>query len=384
MRAFIRQVNRSARLRLTEFHEPQLLGSAGTLSANPTFADNADDVLVVAADNFSNANLRDLLTYHRGHADPVTMLLYRAPDPRACGIAECDGEGRIVGFAEKPAQPRSDLANGALYALTQRGYREMATAGGFDIGFDVLPRFVGRMRGWQCPDYYLDVGTPRTLNQARRDVARLRFKRPGTGTPRPAVFLDRDGTLIEDVHYLSKPEQVRLLPGSGTAVRRLREAGYVCVMVTNQSAIGRGLLTEEGLAAVHDELNRQLALEGAALDAAYHCPLVPAGTDRTVVEHPERKPGPGMLLRAAADLRLTLGMSWMIGDMPSDALAGHNAGCRGSIVVETGREAMSAGPSWPVVKDLAAAVDLILGSGARPSGATTEHLVCAETEEGCR
>jgi histidinol-phosphate phosphatase family protein len=373
VRAFIRQVNRSGRLRLSEFHEPHLLGSAGTLAANPAFADDADDVLVVAADNFTNADLSPLLAYHRGHGDALTMLLYRAANPRACGIAECDPEGRVVGFVEKPAEPRSDLASGALYALTPAGYREMASAGGHDIGFDVLPRFVGRMRGWLCRDYYLDVGTTRTLQKARRDAAHLPPGPRLTGPLRPAAFLDRDGTLIEDAHHLTRPEQVRLLPGAAAAVRRLRAAGFACVLVTNQSVVGRGMLTEEGLWDVHDELNRQLALEGAALDATYYCPLAPAGPDRSRVEHPDRKPGSGMLLRAAADLGLDLGASWMVGDMPSDTLAGRNAGCRGSILVRTGRDRHEARLGDAEAADLAAATDIILARGAGIASCTQER-----------
>ena len=84
-------------------------------------------------------------------------------------------------------------------------------------------------------------------------------------------------------------------------------------------------------------MNRQLAAEGATLDAIYYCPEAPAGDDRTVIEHGDRKPGPGMLLRAAEDLGLDLGASWMVGDMISDVLAGINAGCRGSILVRTGK-----------------------------------------------
>ena len=96
------------------------------------------------------------------------------------------------------------------------------------------------------------------------------------------------------------------------------------------------MLTEERLDQIHTEMNRQLAACGATIDGIYYCPDAPAGDDRTVVENPDRKPGPGMLLRAAADLKLDLGASWMVGDLISDVLAGLNAGCR-SILVESGQ-----------------------------------------------
>jgi D-glycero-D-manno-heptose 1,7-bisphosphate phosphatase len=152
---------------------------------------------------------------------------------------------------------------------------------------------------------------------------------------KPAVFFDRDGTVIELVHHLTDPKKVRLLPHAGEALRELRRHGYACVLVTNQSVIGRGMLTMDGLGAVHAELLRQLADRGAELDGFYFCPVVPAQTDVLVVEHPDRKPGPGMLLRAAAELDLDLKRSWMVGDSISDMLAGRNAGCRGTILVRT-------------------------------------------------
>ena len=116
----------------------------------------------------------------------------------------------------------------------------------FDLGFEVLPRFVGRMRGWPWEGYHLDVGTHQALEKAQCADAPDGLMVPDHGD-RPAVFLDRDGTLIEHVHYLSDPVDVRLLPGAAEALRRLRDAGFACVVVTNQSAIGRGMITKDQL-----------------------------------------------------------------------------------------------------------------------------------------
>ncbi len=181
---------------------------------------------------------------------------------------------------------------------------------------------------------------------------------------RPAVFLDRDGTLTEERSYITRPDQIKLLPGAGAAVRSLRQAGLACVVVTNQSAIGKGLITEADLAEIHEEMGRQLRAEGAELDGLYYCPVNPRGQDRTVSEHPERKPAPGLLLRAAGDLQLDLSASWMVGDMVSDVLAGQRAGCRGCLLVRTGHDVGAAlaqlGSACPVVDDLPAAARYIL------------------------
>jgi len=365
VRIYIEQVNAQGRIHMFESHEPQLLGSAGTVTANVDLADDADQVVVIYADNFSDIDLRPLIAFHRRHGDPLTMVLFRAPDPRACGIAGLDGEGRIVSFVEKPERPVSDLANAGLYVIDAAAYREIASMGAFDLGFEVLPGFVGRMRGWVWGGYYLDIGTHEALERAQHEAAKLfpGQSRVGNGTPRPAVFLDRDGTLIEHVPYLSDPAMVSLLPGAAEALKRLRRAGFARVLVTNQSAIGRGMLAVNRLDEIHTELNRQLALQGATIDGIYYCPDAPKSDDRTVVENPDRKPGPGMLLRAAADLNLDLGASWMVGDLISDVLAGLNAGCK-SILVQSGQtsqaEADTVAGLAPIAPDLAASVDLIL------------------------
>lgn len=188
---------------------------------------------------------------------------------------------------------------------------------------------------------------------------------------RPAVFMDRDGTIIEEAHYIASPEQVRLLPGAAAGIRALREAGFACVVISNQSAVGRGMIQEADVLAVQAEVERQLAAEGgAALDGFYWCPVKPLGTDREVIEHPDRKPGPGLLLRAAEDLGLDLARSWMVGDLISDLLAGRNAGVRGSILVRTGYGAR-VDPSHPAVdlvaEDLREAAELVLQSADKDS-----------------
>ena len=117
----------------------------------------------------------------------------------------------------------------------------------------------------------MDIGTHGALDRARREVATIFPDRSKTSPYglRPAVFLDRDGTVIEHDPYLSDPALVRLIPGAAEALKRLRRAGFALVLVTNQSAIGRGMLTEDRLDEIHNELNRQLAASGVTLDGIY-------------------------------------------------------------------------------------------------------------------
>jgi D,D-heptose 1,7-bisphosphate phosphatase len=143
------------------------------------------------------------------------------------------------------------------------------------------------------------------------------------------VFLDRDGTLIEDPGYLREPTQVRLLPGVVEGLRALRAAGFALVVVTNQSGVARGYLNEIQLAAVHDRMRELLAAGGVGLDGLYYCPYHPEGVVEAYRKESDwRKPGCGMLLQAAKDLGIDLGRSWMIGDAARDVEAGRRASCR--------------------------------------------------------
>jgi D-glycero-D-manno-heptose 1,7-bisphosphate phosphatase len=153
---------------------------------------------------------------------------------------------------------------------------------------------------------------------------------------RAAIFLDRDGTINEEVGYLDRIEKLQLIPGAAEAIRLINESGMKAVIVTNQSGIARGLFDEAFVSQVHARLREMLREEGALIDAFYFCPHHP--TDGRV-EYLKicdcRKPAPGMLLRAVEDLRIDPNHSYMVGDTLKDIEAGARAGAQG-ILVRTG------------------------------------------------
>lgn len=154
---------------------------------------------------------------------------------------------------------------------------------------------------------------------------------------RPAVFLDRDGTLTAEGEWVTKSSELALLPFAAEAIALLSRAGYAVVLATNQSAVARGLVTEAELAEIHAHMERELARGGAKLSGIYHCPHHPtegAPPFRRACEC--RKPEPGMLLAAARELGLDLSRSWVVGDAERDLLAGTAVGARG-ILVATGK-----------------------------------------------
>ena len=161
---------------------------------------------------------------------------------------------------------------------------------------------------------------------------------------RQALFLDRDGTLVHPGRYPSRPEDLHLYDGIGLELRVLQKAGFRLVIITNQAGIARGYFTEADLRRMHTYLTNELAFLGVHLDGIYYCPHHIDGVIPELAIHCDcRKPQPGMLLQAAADLEIDLQNSWFVGDILDDIEAGNRAGCR-TILVDLGTEQAPAQP----------------------------------------
>ncbi len=185
------------------------------------------------------------------------------------------------------------------------------------------------------------------------------------GSGRRAVFLDRDGTIIEDRNYLREPEQIRLLPGAADAIARLNENGFLVIVVTNQSGIARGLLSLNEYGTIERQVGALLAQEGARLDAHYFCPHLPELTGPCDC----RKPGVLLYRQAGEQFDIDLGRSWWVGDRLRDVLPAETFRAHGILVRTGAGESEAASPDagrFMEAKDLAAAVEVIL-EGARDS-----------------
>ncbi len=181
---------------------------------------------------------------------------------------------------------------------------------------------------------------------------------------RPGVLVDRDGTLIREVGYLSRVEQIEILPGVPEAIQLFHRNGLKVAIVTNQSAVARGFITEGELREIHGELARQLAGHGAFVDGIYYCPHHPTeGVDPYRVACDCRKPNVGMARRAAAELNLDIGRSYVVGDQVTDMEMASRIGAKGILLtVDPGRNrSEGAGPGFPAFRDLWEAAQWVVG-----------------------
>jgi D-glycero-D-manno-heptose 1,7-bisphosphate phosphatase len=314
--------------------EPQAAGTAGALrNAAPLL----DDVFLMSnGDSLFDINYL-ALTKVLGPSDVAAMALRRVPDSTRFGRVVFDG-GRVRAFHEKDSSFVGEaLISAGVYVL-RREVLDRIGPPPCSIETDVFPALAreDRLAGEVFDGYFIDIGLPDTLDQARAEVP--------LQTRRGAIFFDRDGTLIIDNGYTHKLEDLRWQPGAIDAIRNANDAGMLAIVVTNQSGIARGLYTQEQLTAFHAHMQDELRAHGAHIDAFYHAPYHGDGlvAAYALPDHPDRKPRPGMLRRALLEWSIDPERSVVIGDSDVDLAAAHAAGLRGHKV--------NPGDLWGVVR----------------------------------
>ena len=325
--------------------EPEPIGTAGALLA--ALPELGERFVVSYGDAMMDVALDRFVAHHVAHGAAATMLLHPNDHPHDSDLVDLDAAGRVRavhGYPHPAGAEYANLVNAALYVFERAAlepYRDVMR--GRDIAKHLVPRMLAdgvSVSGYRSREYIKDLGTPERLARVNRDFESGLIAQRNAEVAAPAVFFDRDGTLNEKVGHLARREQLTLLPGAGTAVRRVNRAGLLAVVLTNQPVIARGECSEEELAAIHGRLDALLGAERAYLDAVYFCAHHPergfAG------ERPElkiacdcRKPAIGLALQAVRRLNIDVAQSWMIGDSTVDIEFAARAGLR-SVLVQTG------------------------------------------------
>lgn len=216
-----------------------------------------------------------------------------------------------------------------------------AQSGRLDLDRDVLKPAVqtGRIFAYDTTEYIKDMGTPDRLEQVEADLKSGLVQGKNLSQKQRAVFLDRDGTINKEVNFLTNIDDLELLPGAAEAVKKINQAGYLAIVITNQPVIARGEVTLPQLNEIHAKLETLLGREGAYIDGLYFCPHHPdKGFEGERPEYKRdcecRKPKAGMVLQAARDFNIDLSASYMIGDRDKDVECGQAAGLKQSVLCE--------------------------------------------------
>jgi D,D-heptose 1,7-bisphosphate phosphatase len=309
----------AAKIRVFVEREPG--GTAGALlSASSALAPR---FLTLNGDSLFDTNLRSLATEADTLASGALLALRQVADGSRYGSVTRAGS-RITGFREKDDRNAAPaIINAGVYVLAREIIDRIGTLP-CSIERDIFPALAaaGDLVGSLREGYFLDIGLPETLEQARRELLALQR--------RPAVFLDRDGVINRDHGYVHRPDQVDWMTGAKRAIRSLNDLGFRVVVVTNQAGIAHGYYSEREMHALHAWMQDELSAEGAFVDAFYFCPYHPEGKLAQYRRiHDDRKPGPGMILRAISELNIDAARSFLIGDKQSDLDAACAAGIPG-------------------------------------------------------
>ena len=348
------------------------LGTAGAvLGAFPLLAER---FVVMYGDTMLNVDLDRFAEAHRQSGADATLFLHPNDHPLDSDLVEADADGWIQAFHSRPHPPGAcyqNLVNAALYAIEKSALEAwVVPERASDFGKDLFPAMLQRgqrLLGYRSPEYIKDIGAPDRHDRICEEYSAGVVQRSSWGTPQPAVFLDRDGTLNIEIDGVTAPDQVRLLAGVPAAVRDLNRCGYRAVVVTNQPVVAKGRCTAVDVQQVHNRLEMLLGQEGAYLDRIYYCPHhpeagFPGERAELKIQCACRKPGIGMIERATQELAIDRSRSWLIGDSPRDIQTAANAGLK-SILLRTGSGGSD--QRYPAVPDfifdtLARAVQFIL------------------------
>ena len=336
------------------------LGTGGAIRQALALCET-EDAVVVNGDTYFDVDLNALLKAHRERQAALTLSLKPMTGFDRYGTVSTDETGRVTGFHEKKPV-REGLINGGVYAIRKDTYKEMPE-GKFSFEREILEPLALATFGMASDGYFIDIGIPGDYFRAQTEIP-LRCGQ----TVFPAAFLDRDGVINKEKRHLWKIEDFEFIDGAPRAIAKLRERGYLIVVVTNQAGVAKGFYTEDDIAALHGYMKEQLK-DTAYIDAVYYCPYHPRGqVEAYRRDSRDRKPGPGMIERAVADfaakgITVDLPRSIIVGDTEKDIETGINAGIGTKILVRSGHAIPdeTASRADAIVDSLAEAADQAAG-----------------------
>ena len=336
---------------ITYYEEEYPLGNGGALFFLRRQLDS--DFLLLNADVVFDVDFHRFVKFHKEKGGLVTLFTHPNSHPYDSGLIIADENGRVkkwLAKEEERPQYYKNLVNAGLHIINP-AVLDMVDAGNIygrkrevisekiDLDRQILKPLVqtGQVFSYNSPEYVKDMGTPDRLRAVEHDFLQGKVRAKNLRNKQKAVFLDRDGTINVYKGFLRNVDDFELIKGIGGAIRAINEQGYLVVVVTNQPVIARGELRKEGLEEIHNRMETELGEEGAYLDGIYVCPHHPhKGYEGEIAELKFdcgcRKPKPGLLLRAAENLNISLEESWMVGDSENDIKAGRAAGCRTALI----------------------------------------------------
>lgn len=330
--------------------------------------------LLVFGDVLFDIDLERMFSFHKSKNAVATLFIHPNSHPFDSDLVETDNDGRIVRFDSKNSERiywYRNTVNAGLYILNTEVLSLVSSPVKMDLEKEVLSNLIADGRavfGYRSPEYIKDVGTVERIEAAKRDIKNGFIEKRSLKNKQRCIFLDRDGTVNVYKGLISNPDDFELENNVSEAIRKINSSQYLCIVVTNQPVVARGLCTIEAVENIHRKMETLLGNQGAYLDDIFFCPHHP---DKGYPEeNPEykikcdcRKPSIGMIESAAAKYNIDLSESWIVGDTSIDIQTGVNAGTHTALVLtgEAGKDGKFNVQPEITEKTLLEAVEKILG-----------------------
>ena len=332
-----------------------------------------DQFIVIYGDTYFDIDLRAFWDFHDHSQGDASIFLHPNDHPIDSDLVEVNDALRVMKIHPYPHKSgwRRNLVNAALYAFNKSAFDGLKfSSPTLDIARDIFPNMLMKEKnifGYISTEYIKDMGTPERLSRVISDITSGKVRSLKRETPKIAIFIDRDGTINEEIDFLNHHDQFVLIKGASEAISKINHLGALVIVVTNQPVIARGDLKESDLEVIHNKMETLLGKDGAYVDRIYYCPHhTDSGFDGEVkalkFDCDCRKPKTGMFLQAKSELNIDFKKSWVIGDSTTDIMAASNAGLK-SVLVKTGYggkdKKFKIKPNF-VAKNLEEATDLII------------------------
>lgn len=330
---------------ITHIIEQSPLGTSGAVKQLENRI--SERFMVFYGDVFLDIDLKSFMDFDI-EADSIANIIVHPNDhPHDSDLLDVNDENIVTAFHSNPYDKNlyyRNLVNAAVYILSHDILEYIPQDKPSDFGKDIFPLVLQSdkvIRAYKTAEYIKDIGTIERLGKVSRDIMSGKVKRFSKRYKRPAIFIDRDGTIVKDVDLLHRVEDLELLPFSAAAIKKINDSDYLSFLITNQPVIARNLCDISMVAQIHNKLETLIGRKGAYLNDIYFCPHHP---DKGYLEeNPDfkvdcdcRKPKIGMISKAVKEYNVDIESSWVIGDRTTDIQTGKNAGIK-RILVRTGK-----------------------------------------------
>ena len=322
--------------------EENPLGNAGCLKKLTKYSQLNDNILIISGDLVFNLDIKKFENFHKKNKSEITFLVHPNDHIIDSDLIELNNKHQLTKFHKKPHSKKNigNLCLSGIMIIKKKILNYIEDNKFQDFSNDILRKLIKKkikIYGYNTREYVKDAGTPQRINAIKNHLKTIKYKKGSLKTKIPAIFLDRDGVINKEYPNKHYQNPLEIIDGAFEAVKKINQKGFLSVIITNQSAVAKGVVTIDKVEKDHKNLEYLFGMKGSYFDRIYYCPFYPIKGFKGEIKKFKkksnlRKPNNGMLLKAIKDLNIDIKKSYMIGDRNTDYLAAKKTGVKFLIV----------------------------------------------------